>query len=299
MQTVAFCKNMEKIYSVADGVITVHDTTDFSPKHILECGQIFRYEKLGENYKVIANNRLCTLIKDGECVIIKCSDTDYFVNFFDLDRDYGELRDKISKLGYEEEVNYGKGIRLLRQEPFEMLVSFIISANNHIPRIRNTIEKLCRRYGVNRGSYYAFPTAEALSEASVSELRLLGLGYRAEYILDTAKAVRDGALKNLESLSDDELRQALIAFRGVGGKVADCIMLFGYSRYRRFPVDTWVVKAYGREKREAKALERELTEKYGDLSGFVQQYVFYYKRNNPDVNIKSTQRGVQYGKTDL
>lgn len=281
MQTVAFCKNMKKIYSVGDGIITVHDTTDFSPERILECGQIFRYERQGENYKVIANNRLCTLIKDGDCVIIKCDDTDYFVNYFDLDRDYREIRDKVAGLGYEDEVNYGRGIRILRQEPFEMLISFIISANNHIPRIRATIERLSIRYGADCGGYYAFPTAEALSGATVEELRLLGLGYRAEYILSTAQAVRDGALEGLEDLSDDELRRALIGFRGVGGKVADCIMLFGYSRYRRFPVDTWVVKAYGRKKCEAKALERELTEKYGDLSGFVQQYVFYYKRNNP------------------
>ena len=283
MQTVAFCKNMEKIYSVADGIITVHDTTDFYPKHVLECGQIFRYEKFGENYKVISNNRLCTLIKDGDCVIIKCSDTDYFINFFDLDRDYYNLREKISKLGYEKEVNYGRGLRILKQEPFEMLISFIISANNHIPRIRSTIEKLCRRYGENCGDYYAFPTAEALTNATVEELRSIGLGYRAEYVLDTAKAVYNGALVGLENLSDDQLRRSLIAFKGVGGKVADCIMLFGYSRYGRFPVDTWVVKAYGRKKSEAKSLERELTEKYGDLSGFVQQYVFYYKRNNPDI----------------
>lgn len=283
MQTVAFCKNMEKIYSVADGIITVHDTTDFNPKHVLECGQIFRYERFEVNYKVIANNRLCTLIKKDDCVIIKCSDIDYFINFFDLDRDYREIREKISKLGYEKEVNYGKGLRILKQEPFEMLISFIISANNHIPRIRNTIEKLCRRYGENCGNYYAFPTPQSLKYATVEELRLLGLGYRAEYVLDTAKAVCDGALIGLENLPDDELRRALISFKGVGGKVADCIMLFGYSRYGRFPVDTWVVKAYGRNKSEAKSLERELTKKYGDLSGFVQQYVFYYKRNNPDI----------------
>ena len=285
MQTVAFCKNMEKIYSVADGVITVHDTTDFSPFKILECGQIFRYEKVGENYKVIANNRLCTLKNEGDCVIIRCNDTDYFVNYFDLDRDYSSLRAKIDDLGYEKEVDYGRGIRLLKQEPFEMLISFIISQNNHIPRIRSTIEKICVRYGENRGDYYAFPTPQALLSASVEDFRALGCGYRAEYLVDTVKAVCDGALVGLESLPDDQLRQALLSFKGVGGKVADCIMLFGYCRYGRFPVDTWVLKSFSRDKKEAKSLERELTLKYGNLSGFVQQYVFYYKRNNPDQTI--------------
>lgn len=278
---------MDKIYTVETGAIRVFDTTDFSPERILECGQIFRYERRGENYEVVANNRLCTLIKENDCVIIKCDDTDYFVNYFDLDRNYASIRERIEALGYEKEVEYGKGIRLLRQDPFEMLISFIVSANNHIPRIRAILNRISERYGQKLGKFYAFPTPEELSRATVEELKSLGLGYRAPYVLDTARAVLDGGLDGLETLPDDGLRRALLSFKGVGGKVADCIMLFAYSRYSRFPVDTWVVQAYGKTKREAKELERSLTAKYKDISGFVQQYVFYHKRNNPDTN-KST-----------
>ena len=285
MQTVAFCKNMDKIYTVKKGEIVVNNTLDFSPQHILGCGQIFRYQKLGENYKVISNNRLCTLIKENNCVIIKCNDTDYFVNFFDLDTDYNKIANEVSSFGYGRAVEFARGLRILKQDKFEMLISFIISANNNISRISTIIERICRRYGVNRGSYYAFPTPTALASSSVEELRSLGLGYRAEYVLDTARAVANGALDGLDKLNDDELRRALISFKGVGGKVADCIMLFAYSRYGRFPVDTWVLKAYGRDKTDARALERELTTKFGNLSGFVQQYVFYYKRSNPDQTI--------------
>lgn len=287
MRTVAFCKNMEKIYKIEDWKIIVFDTTDFSPEHILKCGQIFRYERVGENYEVIANNRLCTLKKDGDYVIIESSDPSYFVNYFDLDTDYSKIRERVSSFGYKKEAEFGRGIRILKQDKFEMLISFIISANNNIPRITKTIEGISKRYGENMGSYYAFPTPEALSQATEEELKLLGLGYRASYVLDTAKRVRDGALVGLEDLPDDELRLALLDFKGVGGKVADCIMLFGYSRYSRFPVDTWVVKAYGRQKKEGRVLEKELTSKYGDISGFVQQYVFYYKRSNPDEDIKN------------
>lgn len=287
MRAVAFCKNMDKIYRIEDSKIIVFDTTDFSPEHILKCGQIFRYERIGENYKVIANNRLCTLIKDGDCVIIKSEDVDYFVNYFDLDTDYGKIREKIASFGYKKEAEFGRGIRILKQDSFEMLISFIISANNNIPRITKTIDSISKRYGENMGEYYAFPTPEALSLATEEELKLLGLGYRASYVLDTAKRVRDGALCGLKDLTDEDLRSALLDFKGVGGKVADCIMLFGYSRYSRFPVDTWVVKAYGREKKDGRVLEKELTSKYGDISGFVQQYVFYYKRSNPDEDIKN------------
>ena len=285
MQTVAFCKNMDKIYTVKKGEIVVNNTLDFSPQHILDCGQIFRYQKIGENYKVISNNRLCTLIKENNCVIIKCNDTDYFVNFFDLDTDYDKIANEVSSFGYGRAVKFARGLRILKQDKFEMLISFIISANNHIPRIRSTIDKLSTRFGVECDGYYAFPTPTALASSSVEELRSLGLGYRAEYVLDTARAVANGALDGLDKLNDDELRRALISFKGVGGKVADCIMLFAYSRYGRFPVDTWVLKAYGRDKTDARALERELTTKFGNLSGFVQQYVFYYKRSNPDQTI--------------
>ena len=278
---------MKKIYSIVNDEIRVHDLTHFSPERILECGQIFRYEKVGKNYEIIANNSKCTLINGDNCVIIKGNEIERFVDYFDLDRDYEELCERIvDKFSLSREVEFGKGLRLLRQDPFEMLISFIVSANNHIPRIRAILSRIASRYGKNMGDFYAFPTPEELSGATEEELYELGLGYRAPYIVKTVKKVLDmGGSEGLRSLSDDELRRSLTSFMGVGGKVADCIMLFGYSRYGVFPVDTWIVQAYGRKKSEGEKLRAELCRKYGDLSGFVQQYVFFYKRSNPDQDV--------------
>ncbi len=273
-------------YEIKQGEIRIYDKEQFNPTKILECGQIFRYEKIGENYEIIANSRKCLLINTPKCVIIQCNDVEYFVNYFDLNRDYGEICDKISqKFGLVTEVEFGKGLRLLVQDPFEMLISFIVSANNHIPRIRAILSRIAKSYGKDMGDYYAFPTPEELGRATVDELYSLGLGYRAPYIVDTVKAVLRDGMDGFFDLSDYELLKKLCSFKGVGGKVADCIMLFAYSRFGVFPVDTWIVQAYGRKKSEGEKLRLELSEKYGELSGFVQQYVFYFKRSNPDKDI--------------
>lgn len=270
---------MNKIYTIENNLIKVHDRTNFVPEHILDCGQVFRYEKVGNLYKIISNNRFCTLINEKDCAIIKCNDTDYFVNYFDLDRDYGEICSKLKVLGLEKETEFGRGIRILKQDPFEMIISFIISANNHIPRIKKIISGICTKFGENMGEYYSFPTVQNLQKATVQDLRDLGAGYRAEYIVHTVNMIANTPdFDNFVDLNDAELKKRLVSFKGVGSKVADCIMLFGYGRYSSFPVDTWIVKAYGKDKKDAKSLERELTSMYGELSGFAQQYVYYYNR---------------------
>lgn len=272
---------MKKIYETGQDYIKVFDCSNFVAEHILDCGQIFRYKKVGDTYEIISNNRFCTLINEKDCVIIKCKDVEYFINFFDLDSDYARICDSLAAVGLVKETHFGRGIRILNQAPFEMLVSFIISANNHIPRIKAIIERICLHYGKNMGNFYAFPTPEELSVATVEELRELGCGYRAEYIIDTVRAVLNTKdYTDFDKLDDSALRSRLMEFKGVGGKVADCIMLFGYKRTSSFPVDTWIVKAFGRAKSEAKKLEKELTMKYGELAGFAQQYIFYYNREN-------------------
>ena len=140
---------MKKIYRVENDYIVVHDTTNFIPRHILDCGQVFRYEKVGNLYKIISNNRFCTLINNEDYVIIKCKDIEYFIKYFDLDRDYSAICDKLTRLGLQKETEFGRGIRILNQDKFEMIISFIISANNHIPRIKAIIERLCKSYGEN------------------------------------------------------------------------------------------------------------------------------------------------------
>lgn len=270
---------MKKIYKINSDGIIITDTSNFIPEHILDCGQVFRYEKTGNLYKIISNNRFCTLINDKDCVIIKCNNIDYFIKYFDLDRDYGEICSTLSNCGLQKETEFGRGIRILRQDPFEMIISFIISANNRIPRIKSIIERLCKAYGEFMGEYYAFPTPQSLLNATVEDIKSLGAGYRAEYIVDTARAISQMTdYADLEKLDDLSLRNKLMEFKGVGPKVADCIMLFGYNRFSSFPVDTWIIKTFGAQKKDAKKLERELTQKYGKLSGFAQQYIFYYNR---------------------
>ncbi len=272
---------MKKIYQIENGLIRIVDCNNFCPAHVFECGQVFRYKKDGEKYEIITNNRKCILKKDKDCVIIYCNDTDYFVNYFDLDRDYFAICKTLKESGLVKETEFGKGIRILKQDPFETIISFIISANNHIPRIKSIIERICENFGQDMGGYFAFPTPKELQKATVEKLRELGCGYRAEYVLDTAKRIASlSDFNEFGALSDDELKKRLLSFKGIGPKVADCIMLFGYGRATAFPVDTWIIKAFGRSKSEAKSLAIQLTNKYGVLSGFAQQYIFYYNREN-------------------
>ena len=155
-------------YEIEKDQIRIYDKTHFDPERILECGQIFRYEKVGENFEIIANNAKCVLINQEDCVIIKGNQIERFVDYFDLNRDYDEIDKRIvEKFGLSREVEFGRGLRLLVQDPFEMLVSFIVSANNHIPRIRAILNRLARHYGKDMGDYYAFPTPQELGLATV------------------------------------------------------------------------------------------------------------------------------------
>lgn len=179
-------------------------------------------------------------------------------------------------------IDFGQGIRILQQDPFETLISFIISANNHIPRIKSIIERLSTALGDRCDGFNAFPTAKALSGKDADYYFKAGLGYRAPYIVETARAVKDGFdLDGLQTLSTDKARKELMTLKGVGPKVADCILLFGFGREDVFPVDTWIKKVYnsyfGHEDNPAK-IRKALTDKFGDLSGYAQQYLFFYKR---------------------
>jgi N-glycosylase/DNA lyase len=175
--------------------------------------------------------------------------------------------------------DYGRGIRLLRQEPWEMLISFIISQRKNIPAIKTCVESLCARYGeqIEFGgeALFAFPTAERLAALEEAHFLACSLGYRAKYVLAAARLVASGAL-DLDangSLNDPELYVSLLTVPGVGEKVANCVMLFGYHRLSRFPRDVWINRVEEREYGGAFPLER-----YPDTAGVLQQYVFYYAR---------------------
>jgi N-glycosylase/DNA lyase len=278
------------MYSISNGQILIEDTTDFVPEHILGCGQTFRYYKTESGYKIFSKNLFCSLIYDNHHVIISSNQPAYFVHYFDLGRDYGGIKSALSEFGnLKEALAFGSGIRILNQDPQEMIFSFILSANNNIPRIRGIIERLCERFGEDMGGYRAFPTAERLAEAKAEELRACGAGYRADYILQTARDIRDGFSLDISRMDTPTARKHLSSLKGVGSKVADCILLFGYHREDVFPTDIWIERVYqkyyascGDCSREQMA--RRLAGLFGNLSGYAQQYLFYHTRSNKDNN---------------
>ena len=274
-------------YDIEKGKIIVHDLESFDIRHILECGQVFRYKKLGTNcYEVYTLNHKATLTRQKTYVEILCDDEKYFVKYLDLDTNY----DKIKLVLYEDDmirdsIDYGKGIRILKQDVLETIISFIISANNNIPNIRRTIERICTDYGKNMGDYFAFPTLDELKKIPREYFRQIKCGYRADYLANTIAMIGDTFdLEELQRLDTKTARERLLTLSGVGPKVAECVLLFGLGKTDVFPTDTWIKKVYcdtyGDTKMSAVAISRAFVAKYGNLSGYAQQYLFYGKREN-------------------
>ncbi len=267
------------------------DNEFFNIKDTLECGQVFRFFPEENGYVVISTDKCAFVYEDGDKTVIESDYPDYFRNYFDLDKDYKEVFLKAQSYGVEVlnvASNIGKGIRILNQDPEETLFSFIISQNNNIPRIKLTIEKLCKELGnpieFKGKIYYGFPKAERLSLQDCGFYKALGFGYRDKFMVDVSSKVYKGVdFKELKKLPYKELKKALLEFNGVGPKVADCVSLFGFGKTEGFPVDTWIEKLY-KENFDGKLLDRNkiadfFTEKFGNYSGYVQQYLFYYKRS--------------------
>lgn len=265
--------------------IIVDDLKDFDIRQILDCGQIFRYAKTGENeYTVMSRDKRLKVTQDENKAVIY-GDKAFAREFFDLDRDYGKIKKQLEDLPYmSESLEYGGGIRILNNDAWEMIISFIISANNHIPRIKGIIERLCAGLGRDMGGYYAFPTAEAMADKGEDYYFALGAGYRAPYLASTATAIAEGRfdIDAVRSMPTKEAAKYLCTLLGVGPKVADCILLFGYHRTDVFPVDTWIKKVY-RDTLGGAATNKQMREKlialYSNLSGYAQQYLFFGKRD--------------------
>lgn len=273
-------------YKRESNKITILDNAQFVPQHILECGQIFRYKKQDDgSYVVCSADKRATITQNGAEYIISSKDIEYFENFFDLKTDYAKIKSVLSAKSdiLRQATQFGSGIRILRQPPLEMIVSFIISANNNIARIQSLVEKLCQKCGTNMGDFFAFPTLDQLLTLSVDDLRRMGMGFRAKYIHSTVRALQQKNLDGLRDMQTDERLQYLQTLSGIGPKVADCIALFAYHDMNCFPVDVWVEKVYNSyfakeaQKNRAK-IRKELTSTFGELSGYAQQYLFYFKR---------------------
>ncbi|MBQ7372990.1 MAG: hypothetical protein IJW64_00265 [Clostridia bacterium] len=264
----------------------------FNLKDTLDCGQIFRYKSINGGFLVFSGDFVCKAYQNGNATIIKCENKDYFENFFDLNEDYQKINISALSSPYEivkKSAELGKGIRILNQQKEEMLFSFIISQNNMIPRIKTIIERTCLALGEKKifdgEEYYTFPSASVLASKDEQFFKDLGYGYRAKYMVEVAKAIVCGEidLENISSLPTKELKKRLLALKGVGEKVADCVALFGFHKVDSFPVDTWIEKIY-RENFSGKLTDRKkITEwflsEFKEFAGYIQQYLFYYKRS--------------------
>lgn len=279
----------------------IKNCKSFKAKDIFECGQCFRWnEEPDGSYTGIFGHNVLNVKEEKNIVITGICNgdiEDICKNYFDLDRNYEEIKETLSLIddNMKESIKYGEGIRILNQDLWEMIISFIISANNNIPRIKGIIERMSAKYGQEikfRGtSYYTFPTIDELSQASVKELKDLGLGFRDRYVYETTKKIKEGKinLENLKQEPTNEVRKQLLTLTGVGPKVADCIMLFStLKRFDVFPVDVWVRRVmndlYIHNEDETKVNKKQIQEiardKFGALEGIAQQYLFYWKRES-------------------
>ena len=283
----------------------IKNNTSFGLKDIFECGQCFRWnvEKDGSYTGVFGNNVLNVNKNENENEIIFSGMCDGDIKkicteYFDLDRDYKKIKNTLSKIdnNLKKSTEYGAGIRILNQDLWEMIISFIISANNNIPRIKGIIERMSKKYGkeiiFNGKKYYTFPTKEELASATLTELRDIGLGFRDKYIYKTTQMINNGDvnLGKLKTLNNtDEIKKELLTLPGVGPKVADCILLFStLNRYDVFPIDVWVRRVMNElyihnedeKKVSKKEIEKIAIDKFGHLQGFAQQYLFYWKRES-------------------
>lgn len=284
-----------KLYE-ENNLVILEDVENFDARAIFTCGQAFRwYEEKDGSFTTVHLGRVLNVLNEEDRVVFKGTNLEEFkeiwLDYFDLNTNYKEIRKTLS--GNEILVNameYGKGIRILNQNHFEMLISFIISANNMIPRIKKSIEVISMRYGKficedeNR-KYYSFPTVEELSNATVEDLREFAkVGFRDKRIFDTVNMILNDKidLNSFESLETDILREELLKFSGVGNKVADCIMLFSYKRGEVFPVDVWIKRVmeelFIKQETPVKKIAKEADRIFGKYAGYAQQYLFYYGR---------------------
>ena len=273
----------------------------FELKDIFECGQCFRWniQEDGSYTGVFRNNVLNVKKHENQIIFQGICEKDIketVEKYFDLNRDYEEIKSKLAKIdnNMRTSIEYGKGIRILNQDLWETIISFIISANNNIPRIKGIIERLSEKYGneieYKGQKYYTFPTPEQLKDVTVEEYRKLGLGFRDVRLYETTKMILNKKVYLIEMKNNPnttKVREELLSLSGVGPKVADCILLFSVlKRFEVFPIDVWVrrvmndlyIKQEDENKVSKKQIEKIAKEKFGDLAGLAQQYLFYWRR---------------------
>ncbi len=285
-----------KVYEENNSVY-IEGLHDFDLDHTFDNGQCFRWERKQDgSYVGVALGRILHIeTKEDILVLYQMSLAEFeqkWRRYLDLDRDYGRLKKLLAKDDdvMAAAIAYGGGMRILKQDLWETIASFLISQNNNIPRIKKCIESICAAYGNVLGeyqgkTYHSFPTIEAMASLNEKEIDLCRLGYRGKYIIHTAKQLikEPSYIETLMSAERLKAYEMLLALNGVGPKVANCIMLFGLGKYDSFPLDVWIKKVmhkwYHIEEGNLKEMSRFAAEHFGAYGGIAQQYLFYYIGN--------------------
>lgn len=275
--------------------IVIQDCPDFNSTHIFECGQCFRWNKIDpcSFIGVVGHNVLKVIQRDNEIEIVNINKKEFdsfVIDYFDLSRNYSKIKDTLkSDEVLKTAIEFGYGIRILKQDLWECIMSFITSANNRIPMIKRTVDKLSQSFGdeleFEGKKYYSFPTPEQLKNCTIEDYNSCGTGFRAKYLKNAVTMVLNGELE-LDKLKDMDTLSAsteLQKIPGIGPKVSDCILLFALQRHEVFPTDVWVKRVmeyfYSKnEKLKLCQIQNLAKNLYGDLAGFAQQYLFYYAR---------------------
>lgn len=277
--------------------ITVNGVKDFNIRHIFDCGQCFRWNKEeDESYTGVVKNKVINVLQEGNTVDFNNINSDDFQNsiknYFDFDTDYETIKKTVNTDDImAQAIKFGDGIRILNQDEWETMISFMISANNRIPMIKKVIENLSTSFGDYLGNYkgkdyYSFPSAESLAAAPVEKILECKAGFRAPRIKEAANRFlteRD-QIYNIRNISYDEGLAYLKTYTGIGDKVANCVLLFSMRHFDTFPVDVWVRRVmqtlYVDKETKDADIKIFAEEKFGKFSGFAQQYLFYYAREN-------------------
>lgn len=276
--------------------VVIKGITDFNPTHTFMCGQCFRWEEESDgSYTGIAFSKPVNIsCADSTLVIKNITLSEYesqWKHYLDLDTDYNLIKNTfVSDANVKTAMDFGWGIKILNQEIFECLISFIISTQNAIPRIKKIVQKLSEMYGkkteYNGKEYFAFPTLAELSHITEQDLAPLRAGYRAGYIVDAVSKLSSGevSLNKIPSMSYQDAKSELMKIKGVGPKVADCVLLFSGGKKEAFPIDVWVKRTmqslYLGDDASQKKIEQFASSHFGAYAGVAQQYLFYYAREN-------------------
>ena len=272
--------------NVLDKSIELNDTFDL--QNTLACGQCFRFEQVGDStFVVVAQDKASEIsIEKNKLVFSKIENEslDFWVKYFDLELNYNEIINNLCDLddNFKKIASQISGIRILNQDVWEALCSFIISQNNNIPRIKGIIRRLCQHFGEKINGWdglFSFPGPQVIARLQEEDLAVLKAGFRAKYLIDAAKKVSSGEvnLKSLESMNLEDARFELMKIKGVGPKVADCTLLYGCHKLQAFPMDVWMKRAM------QKLYPGQDGDIFGEYAGIAQQYIFHYSRLHPEI----------------